>query len=115
MAQGYSTTESVIKDGSSEKEKAFNIPCETPTTSIGVYSEGESMSIIESNPSIQGGTYCLRGTRVTIPGILEARKKGRTIDETVETLKKYFGVDVSKKELQQAIDEYQTRILFIGT
>ncbi|XOA43127.1 MAG: DUF433 domain-containing protein [Candidatus Nealsonbacteria bacterium] len=114
MTQDYSTTTSVIKSDSSGKEKTFNVPHEAPITSPGVHSEDEVKSIIESNPSIQGGTYCLRGTRVTIPGVMEARKKGRTIDETVKTLKKYFGVDISKEKLQQGIDEYQRRVSLIG-
>lgn len=70
---------------------------------------GEAESMIESTPTIQGGDYCLKGTRVTIQGILEAENNGRSIDEIRKGLKKYFGVDRTVEELGQAKNEYQAK------
>ncbi len=108
MFQDSSTAPSVTINDSSKKEEIFDDTHET-SFSCSESREGTE-STIEENDSVQGGAYCLKGTRVTMPGILEALRRGETIEKIIKTLKKHFGVNVSQKELEQAISEFRIRI-----
>lgn len=67
----------------------------------------EAIPMIESNPAIQGGDYCLKGTRITVGGIIEAMRAGNTIKDMVKALEKYWKFSISEEELEQAIIEYE--------
>jgi len=66
--------------------------------------------LIESNPAIQGGAFCLKGSRITIYGILEAMKGGQTLKEISQTLKKHFRYSISEKKLKEALEQWEMRI-----
>ncbi len=66
------------------------------------------LNFLECSPAIQGGDYCLKGTCITIGGIIEALGNGRTIREMVKALKKWK-YKTTKKHLEMAIEEYQMR------
>lgn len=105
MPQDFSSSSSIVPNNTAKTGEVFTMPSKSFSTEVDV--SGKIYSSIESNEAIQGGEYCLKGTRVTIQGILEAEKNGRSIDEIRKGLKKYFGVDRTIEELEQAKDEYR--------
>jgi len=107
MAQDPSTTSSTIVRYA-QKEEVFSIPLGGFGVREGV--SGEIERVIESTPTIQGGEYCLKGTRATVQGIIEAEKNGRSTDEIRRGLKKYFGIDRSVQELEQAKKDYKAEV-----
>lgn len=67
---------------------------------------------ISSDINIQGGTYCLAGTRITMPSIEQYIREGKSIDSIVDVLNSYYDVDdISKDKIEEALDEYNT---FLG-
>ena len=71
---------------------------------------GSPLSHIESTDDIQGGKYCLRGTRIPLAAIVESLEE-TTMKEQVAALKKYFKFDISEEELSWAVEEYLTRVI----
>lgn len=111
MSQDFFSTSSTIVNDSikdSVKEEIFSIPSndfpvETNTAS-------ETMLRIESNRAIQGGDYCLKGTRITVGGIIEAMRQGHTVKDMVKALEKYWKFSISEEALKQAINEYNNAV-----
>ena len=66
--------------------------------------------MITSNLAIQGGDYCLKGTSITVDGIIEAMREGYTIKDMVEALEKYWKCLISEEDLKEAIKEYNMRL-----
>ncbi len=63
-------------------------------------------SFIETKDEVQGGKYCLRGTRVPVSTIKDAVRGGCTYAKMATTLKKYFRLKVSPEEIGSALREY---------
>lgn len=118
MPQDFFSTSSTVVNNS-VKEGVFSIPSSDirieSAETVEINTINEVMPMLESNLAIQGGDYCLKGTRVTIQGILEAMAGDCSIDEMVAGLKKYFRVNRTKEELGKAIAEYKMRVSNFNT
>ena len=72
---------------------------------------GSPLSHIESKEGVQGGKYCLRGTRVPLESVIKSLDSGTTVSEQVAALKKYFSIEISEDALTWAVLEYRMEIL----
>jgi len=72
---------------------------------------GTPLSYIETKEGVQGGKYCLKGTRMPIAGLVESLDEGTSFSKQVATIKKYFKFEISEEELRGAVNEYRRKIL----
>lgn len=104
MFQDFSSSSSSATTPSIKKEEVFSIPSNDFFVQENASNEVEL--VIESTPAIQGGDYCLKGTRITVDGIIEAMREGHTIKEMARVLKKHWKFSISEEALRRAINEY---------
>lgn len=78
---------------------------------IGIHTDSLPPSFIDARDGVQGGKYCLRGTRVPVSVIKEAVKEGCSYGEITKSLRENFGIGVSANDIKDTVREYDNQVI----
>lgn len=98
----YKTPSSVDSVGSPQTNKV---------TSARIDSVPPTFIDTDPDSKIQGGKYCVRGTRVPVVAIKEAVRDGHSYREIAKSLKQHFGVRISPEDVKSAVKEYDNQTI----